>query len=92
MSDQATISGPDGEFSAYVARPQGEGPWPAGWLQDIFGVNHVMRETAEALAGGDAHGGPGLFWLIRPASTSPTASPRSSGAVQASSQSTSRRG
>lgn len=69
MSEVWTIQSPDGPFSAYVARPQGEGPWPAVVvIQEIFGVNAVMRETCDAIA---RHGNylavcPDLFWRIQP--------------------------
>ena len=46
-----TIETPDGEFGAYVATPEGEGPWPAVVaIQEIFGVNAVMREVCDRLA------------------------------------------
>ena len=46
MGESVTIRTPDGEFSAYVARPQ-RSPAPAiVVIQEIFGVNAVMRATA----------------------------------------------
>jgi carboxymethylenebutenolidase len=68
MPDSWTISVPDGEFSAYVARPQGEGPWPAVVaIQEIFGVNAVMREACDSLAAqGFLAICPDLFWRLEP--------------------------
>lgn len=58
-----TITGPDGAFSAYAA---GSGP-AIVVLQEIFGVNHVMRAICDDLA---AQGWlaicPDLFWRIEP--------------------------
>ncbi|MCC5996810.1 MAG: dienelactone hydrolase family protein [Oceanicaulis sp.] len=60
---EITITGPDGQFSAYAA---GSGP-AIVVLQEIFGVNHVMREICDDLA---AQGWlaicPDLFWRIEP--------------------------
>ncbi len=63
-----TIKGADGAFSAYVARPEGRGPWPGVVvLQEIFGVNKVMRDVCEGLAGeGFLAVCPDLFWRIEP--------------------------
>jgi carboxymethylenebutenolidase len=69
MSEVWTINSADGPFSAYVARPQGEGPWPAVVvIQEIFGVNAVMRETCDQIAsfGGYIAICPDLFWRIQP--------------------------
>jgi carboxymethylenebutenolidase len=62
-----TIRTPDGEFSAYVARP-GRAPAPAiVVIQEIFGVNAVMRATADAFAAeGYLAISPDLFWRIEP--------------------------
>ncbi|KAA5803840.1 dienelactone hydrolase family protein [Alkalicaulis satelles] len=58
-----TIAGPDGPFSAYAA---GSGP-AIVVLQEIFGVNHVMREICDDLAGqGWLAVCPDLFWRIEP--------------------------
>lgn len=61
------ISGPDGSFSAYLAQPAtGQG---AGivLLQEIFGVNAVMREAADLFAqAGFFVLVPDLFWRIEP--------------------------
>lgn len=62
-----TINGEDGNFSAYLAAPaSGRGPGIVV-IQEIFGVNAVMRGVADALA---ARGYfalcPDLFWRIEP--------------------------
>jgi carboxymethylenebutenolidase len=62
-----TINGRDGEFSAYLACPEsGRGPGVVV-IQEIFGVNHVVREIADGLA---AQGffalAPDLFWRLQP--------------------------
>jgi len=69
MSAQTiTIAGPDGDFAGYLAKPEGDGPFPAiVVIQEIFGVNAVMRNVCDALA---THGflalSPDLFWRIEP--------------------------
>ena len=71
MSETLTITTPDGAFSAYVARPQGTGP-AAGApaivvIQEIFGVNKVMRDICDGLAAqGFVAVCPDLFWRIEP--------------------------
>ena len=68
MSGQAVrITGPAGDFSAYLARPEsGEGPGIV-LLQEIFGVNQVMRDRCDALAAqGFTALCPDLFWRIEP--------------------------
>ncbi len=64
MGDMVHIDGPDGRFSAYVARPPGTGPWPAlVILQEIFGINYFMRDISEAMAAqGFLALVPDLFW------------------------------
>ncbi len=62
-----TISGPDGSFTGYLASPaSGRGPGVVV-VQEIFGVNHTMREVADGLA---ARGffalAPDLFWRLEP--------------------------
>ena len=62
-----TVEGKDGAFKAYVAEP-GTTPAPAVVvIQEIFGVNAVMRELTDAFA---AHGYlaicPDLFWRLEP--------------------------
>lgn len=64
-----TIAAKDGgSFSAYVARPAGTAPAPAiVVIQEIFGVNAVMRGVADWLAGeGYVAVVPDLFWRIEP--------------------------
>jgi len=68
MSGQTiTINGADGAFSAYLATPaSGSGPGIVV-AQEIFGVNHVMRDTADWLANeGFVALVPDLFWRIEP--------------------------
>ena len=63
-----TIETPDGDFGAYVATPKGEGPWPAVVaIQEIFGINAVMREVCDRLADlGFLAVCPDLFWRLEP--------------------------
>lgn len=61
------IKGPDGAFSGYLASPaSGRGPGVVV-IQEIFGVNQVMRTVADDLA---ARGffalAPDLFWRLEP--------------------------
>lgn len=67
MSQSLKITTPDGAFNAYVAVPQSE-PAPAIIvIQEIFGVNAVMRDIADGLAGqGYLAVCPDLFWRIEP--------------------------
>lgn len=62
-----TIKGPDGEFSGYLATPaSGTGPGVVV-IQEIFGVNKVMRDVADDLAAqGFVALCPDLFWRIEP--------------------------
>lgn len=66
MAD-VTIQGKDGTFTAYVALPK---TTPAPGIvvaQEIFGVNQVMRDTCDWLAGqGFVAACPDLFWRIEP--------------------------
>lgn len=60
-----TVTGPDGSFGAYLATPaSGRGPGIVV-IQEIFGVNKVMRDIADHLA---ARGFfalcPDLFWRL----------------------------
>ncbi|MDP1630128.1 MAG: dienelactone hydrolase family protein [Caulobacter sp.] len=65
--ERLTIKTPDGEFSAYVARPKAAKAPAVVVIQEIFGVNAVMRETADWLAGeGYLAICPDLFWRIEP--------------------------
>jgi len=60
---EITIACPDGEFMAYQA---GKGP-AIVVIQEIFGVNAVMRALCDDLAGqGYMAICPDLFWRIRP--------------------------
>ena len=63
-----TIKGPDGSFSGYLAKPAGTGPHPGiVVIQEIFGVNKVMRDLCDWLAGeGYVALCPDLFWRIEP--------------------------
>ena len=62
-----TIDTPDGSFSAYVAMP-GTTPAPAILvIQEIFGVNQVMRDICDNLAAqGYVACCPDIFWRIEP--------------------------
>jgi carboxymethylenebutenolidase len=68
MGEMVTIKGPDGAFGAYVARPSaGEGGPALVVIQEIFGVNKVMRDLTDAYAAqGFTAICPDLFWRIRP--------------------------
>lgn len=62
------IKASDGSFDSYLAIPEGAGPWPAVVvIQEIFGINAVMREVCDSLADlGFLACCPDLFWRIRP--------------------------
>jgi carboxymethylenebutenolidase len=62
-----TIHGPDGDFSGYLSTPgAGMGPGVVV-IQEIFGVNAVMRDVADALAArGYLALCPDLFWRLQP--------------------------
>ena len=62
-----TIDGPDGSFSGYLATPaSGKGPGIVV-IQEIFGVNKVMRDIADGLASqGYVALCPDLFWRQEP--------------------------
>lgn len=69
MAETITIGAHDGgSFSAYMARPQGNGPFPAVVvIQEIFGVNGVMRGICDNLAKeGYIAICPDLFWRQEP--------------------------
>ena len=67
MGDTKTIRTPDGEFSAYVARPAAAKAPAVVVIQEIFGVNAVMRAIADDFAGeGYLAICPDLFWRIEP--------------------------
>jgi carboxymethylenebutenolidase len=62
-----TIRTADGEFSAYVARPQAEKAPAVVVIQEIFGVNGWLRGVADELARqGYLAIAPDLFWRIEP--------------------------
>lgn len=66
MGERTTIKGPDGEFSAYVASAGASAP-AIVVIQEIFGVNEVMRKTCDWLAKEGYHAiCPDLFWRIEP--------------------------
>ena len=68
MSGQTvTIKGKDGDFTGYLASPgPGRGPGLVV-IQEIFGVNDVMREIADGMASrGYFALVPDLFWRLEP--------------------------
>jgi carboxymethylenebutenolidase len=67
MGETVTIRTPDGEFDAYVAKPAtGSGP-ALVVIQEIFGVNQVMRDLTDRYArAGYLALCPDLFWRIEP--------------------------
>ena len=62
-----TVEGKDGAFKAYVAAPDGAPAAAIVVIQEIFGVNAVMRQMTDEFA---AHGYfaicPDLFWRLEP--------------------------
>jgi len=67
MGERTTISTPDGTFSAYVARPAKPSAPAVVVIQEIFGVNQVMRDVTDGLAAqGYLAICPDLFWRIEP--------------------------
>jgi len=68
MSGQEiTISGPDGSFAAYLATPAARNAPGIVVIQEIFGVNAVMRAMADELsASGFFALVPDLFWRLEP--------------------------
>jgi carboxymethylenebutenolidase len=62
-----TIKGPDGSFGGYLATPAGgRGPGVVV-IQEIFGVNHVVRAICDAhAANGRFALAPDLFWRLEP--------------------------
>lgn len=61
------ITSPDGTFSAYAAMPQTRPAPGLLVIQEIFGVNDVMRQTCEAFARqGFLAVCPDLFWRLEP--------------------------
>ena len=67
MSERLSISTPDGALSAYVARPSADRAPAVIAIQEIFGVNQVMREVCDRLAAvGYLAVCPDLFWRLEP--------------------------
>ena len=67
MAERMTISTADGTFSAYVARPAKPSAPAVVVIQEIFGVNQVMRDVTDDLAAkGFVAICPDLFWRIEP--------------------------
>ncbi|MFZ5668481.1 MAG: dienelactone hydrolase family protein [Pseudomonadota bacterium] len=65
--ERLTIKTPDGDFAAYLARPAAPKAPAVVVIQEIFGVNAVMRETCDWLAAeGYLAICPDLFWRIEP--------------------------
>jgi carboxymethylenebutenolidase len=64
---QIAIGGPDGSFAGYLASPAaGRGPGIVV-IQEIFGVNAVMRAVADTLAASGFFAlVPDLFWRLEP--------------------------
>ena len=68
---ETSIKTPDGSFMAYVAAPKGLAPGKKApgilVIQEIFGVNKVMRDIADGLAAqGYVVLCPDLFWRQQP--------------------------
>ncbi len=62
-----TIRGKDGSFGAYVAAPKDKASPAILVIQEIFGVNQVMRDICDSLAEeGYWAVCPDLFWRIEP--------------------------
>src|ERR1700761_9575594 len=67
MAETTTITTKDGTFSAYVARPAKASAPAVVAIQEIFGVNQVMRDVTDGLAApGYLAICPDLFWRIEP--------------------------
>lgn len=67
MGEWVQVRGPDGTFKAYVARPAGQPKAAVVAIQEIFGVNAVMRHKADWLASeGYLAIAPDLFWRLEP--------------------------
>jgi carboxymethylenebutenolidase len=65
--EYTTIKTPDGDFRAYVARPANPKAPAVVVLQEIFGVNAVMRGITDDLAAqGYLAICPDLFWRLQP--------------------------
>ena len=67
MSERLNITTEGGTLSAYVARPAATKAPAVVVIQEIFGVNQVMREVCDRLAGqGFLAVCPDLFWRLEP--------------------------
>ena len=67
MGETTTIKTDDGQFAAYVARPGNPKAPAIVVIQEIFGVNAVMRGVCDELAAaGFLAVCPDLFWRIEP--------------------------
>ena len=67
MGETTTIKTEDGQFAAYVARPSIPTAPAIVVIQEIFGVNAVMRGVCDELAAaGFLAVCPDLFWRIEP--------------------------
>ena len=68
MSERFSIETPNGAFSAYVARPAAAQAPAVVVIQEIFGVNAVMREVCDRLASDCGYLAvcPDLFWRLEP--------------------------
>jgi len=67
MGEHVTINGPDGAFTAYIAKPVQPNGRALVVIQEIFGVNKVMRDLADTYAAqGYFAVVPDLFWRIQP--------------------------
>jgi carboxymethylenebutenolidase len=67
MGERTTITTKDGTFSAYIARPAKASAPAVVVIQEIFGVNQVMRDVTDGLAAqGYLAICPDLFWRIEP--------------------------
>jgi carboxymethylenebutenolidase len=67
MGETTTITAAGGSFSAYLARPQARKAPAVVVIQEIFGVNQVMRDLTDAYAAaGYLAICPDLFWRIEP--------------------------
>jgi carboxymethylenebutenolidase len=67
MGETVTITTPDGAFSAYLARPDAAKAPAIVVIQEIFGVNAVMRAITDDFARqGYLALCPDLFWRIEP--------------------------
>lgn len=67
MSETITIVTPDGDFSAYLAKPKAAKAPAIVVIQEIFGINADMRKTCDDLAAaGYIAICPDLYWRQEP--------------------------